>query len=56
MQNRNGALGRERRSHLSIEIRAIRRSDFDVARREAVLRGEGNAWTPVLGVSSKSLR
>ena len=56
MQNRNGSLSRERRSHFSLEIRAIRPSDFDGARREAVLCGEGNVWTPVLGVSSNSLR
>ena len=28
-------------------------SDFDGARRKAVLRGEDNAWTPVLGVFDK---
>ena len=47
---------RERRSNFSLESWAIRPSAVDEARREAVLRGEDNAWTPDLGVSSNSLR
>ena len=42
-----------RRSSFSLRSRAIGTSDFDGARREAVLRGEDNAWTPVLGVFDK---
>ena len=41
------------RSSFSLRSRAIGPSDFDGARREAVLRGEDNAWTPVLGVFDK---
>ena len=44
---------RERKSGFSLRSRAIGPSDFDGARREAVLRGEDNAWTPVLGVFDK---
>ena len=47
---------RERRSNFSLESWAIRPSAVDGARREAVLRGEDNAWIPDLGVSSNSLR
>ena len=42
-----------RRSSFSLRSRAIGPLDFDGARREAVLRGEDNAWTPVLGVFDK---
>ena len=35
------------------KIRLIRPSDFFGARRKVVLRGESNAWTPVLGVFDK---
>ena len=38
---------RARESHFSLDLRAIRPSDFFGARRKAVLRGEGNAWAPV---------
>ena len=44
---------RERRCHFSLRSRAIGPLDFDGARREAVLRGEDNVWTPVLGVFEK---
>ena len=47
---------RERRSNFSLESWAIRPSAVDGARREAVLRGEDNAWTLDLRVSSNSLR
>ena len=40
-------------SNFSLRSRAIGQSDFDGARREAVLRGEDNAWTPVLRVFDK---
>ena len=39
---------RERRCNFSLGLRAIRPSEFFGARRKAVLRGEGNAWAPVL--------
>ena len=39
----------ERRSNLSLRSRAIGPSDFFGARMKAVLRGEDNTWTPVLG-------
>ena len=42
-----------RRSSFSLRSRAIGPSDFDGARREVVLRGEDNAWTPILGVFDK---
>ena len=42
-----------RRSSFSLRSRVIGPSDFDGARREVVLRGEGNAWTLVLGVFDK---
>ena len=32
----------------SLRSRAIGQSNFDGARRKVVLRGEGNAWAPVL--------
>ena len=44
---------RERRCNFSLRSRAIRPSDFDGARRKAVLRCEDNAWTPILGVFDK---
>ena len=39
--------------HLSLRYRAIRPSDFFEAKRKVVLRGEGNAWAPVLGSFDK---
>ena len=36
-----------------LRSQAIGPSDFDGARREAVLRSEDNAWTPVLRVFDK---
>ena len=39
--------------NLSLRSRAIGPSDFFEARRKVVLRGEGNAWTPVLRVFDK---
>ena len=47
---------RERRSSFSLEIRAIGPLDFDIARRENVLRGAGYAWTPDLRVLKNSKR
>ena len=44
---------RERKSGFSLRSRAIGPLDFDEAKREAVLCGEDNAWTPVLGVFDK---
>ena len=38
----------ERECDISLRFRAIRPSEFFGARRKAVLRGEGNAWAPVL--------
>ena len=35
--------------HFSLDLRAIRPSEFFGARRKVALREEGNAWTPVLG-------
>ena len=62
-QNRGGLDGEQqvsifcfRERNFSLKIRRIRPSAVDGARREAVLRGEDNAWTPDLGVSSNSLR
>ena len=49
-------ISRERVSDFSLEIHAIGPLDFDGARREAVLRGEDNAWTPDLGVFDNSKR
>ena len=43
----------KRRCNFSLRSRAIEPSDFDGARRKAVLRGEDNVWTPVLGVFDK---
>ena len=40
----------KRRCNFSLRSRTIGPSDLDGARRKAVLRGEDNAWTPVLGV------
>ena len=45
MQNRNGALGRERRFDFSLKIQAIRPSAVFGTRRRTALRGEGYAWT-----------
>ena len=39
---------RERESHFSLDLRAIRSSDSFGPRRKAVLRGEDNTWTQVL--------
>ena len=47
---------RERVSDFSLEIHAIGPLDFDGARRENVLRGEGYAWTPGLQVFDNSKR
>ena len=47
---------RERISSFSLEIHAIGPLDFDRARRENVLRGAGNAWTPGLRVFDNSKR
>ena len=38
---------KERVSDFSLRSRAIGPSDFFGPRRKVVLRGEGNAWTPV---------
>ena len=43
----------ERESHFSLKYRAIRPSELVGTRRKVVLRGEGNAWAPVLGVLDK---
>ena len=43
---RNGDF-RERVRHFSLNLRAIRPSEFVGARRKAVLRGEGNVSVPV---------
>ena len=43
----------ERRSNFSLRSRAIGPSDFFGARMKAVLRGEDNTWTPVLGSFNK---
>ena len=39
--------------NFSLRSRVIGPSDFDGVRMKAVLRGEDNAWTPVLGVFDK---
>ena len=39
---------RERERDFSLNFRQIRPSEFFGARRKVVLRGEDNAWTPVL--------
>ena len=39
---------RERESHFSLDLRAIRLSDSFGPRRKDVLRGEDHAWTPFL--------
>ena len=44
---------RETISNFSLDLRAIRPSEFFEARRKVILRGEDNAWTPVLGVFNK---
>ena len=49
---KNGGFS-ERESSFSLRSRTIGPSDFDEARREAILRGEDNVWTPVLGVFDK---
>ena len=43
----------ERVSNFSLGLRAIRPLEFFGARKKVVLRGEDNAWTPVLGVFDK---
>ena len=43
-------------SNFSLRSRAIGPLDFDGARREAVLRGEDNAWTPVWEFLTNSVR
>ena len=43
----------ERVSNFSLGLRTIRPSEFFGARRKTVLRGEGNAWTPVLRTFNK---
>ena len=59
MQNRCSELqilnSRERESHFSLEIWAIRPSAVFGTRREAALRGEGFAWVPDLGSFLKLL-
>ena len=47
---------RERSTSFSLGYLAIRPSAVDGARREAVLRGEDNAWTPDLRVFDNSKR
>ena len=54
-QNRNGALGRERRSDFSLKIRAIRPSAVFGPRRKKALRGESFMWVPDLGSFFKLL-
>ena len=49
---KNGGFS-ERVSNFSLGFWEIGPSDFDGARREVVLRGEYNAWTPVLRVFDK---
>ena len=44
---------KERESNFSLGFRAIGPSDFFRPRRKVVLRGEGFAWVPVLGVFDK---
>ena len=39
---------RERESHFSLDLRAIRPSDSFGLRRKAVLRGKDNAWALIL--------
>ena len=39
---------RERVCAFSLRLRAIRPSEFIGTRRKVVLRGEGNAWAPIL--------
>ena len=43
----------ERRNNFSLRSRAIGPTDFFGARMKAVLLGEDNAWTPVLGSFDK---
>ena len=40
-------ISRERESHFSLNLRAIRPSKSFEPRRKAALRGEAYAWTPV---------
>ena len=42
-----------RRLDFSLESWEIRSSEVVGARRKAALRGEANAWTPVLGIFDK---
>ena len=44
---------RERISDFSLDFREIRSSKSFEPRRKVVLRGVGNAWTPVLGIFDK---
>ena len=44
---------RERKCAFFLDFRLIGPSDFNGARRKVVLRGDGNAWTPVSGVFDK---
>ena len=46
-------ISRERESHFSLGFWTIRPSDSFRVRRKAVLCGEANAWTPVLGSFDK---
>ena len=46
-------ISRERERHFSLGFWTIRPSDSFRARRKFVLRGEANAWTPVLGSFDK---
>ena len=43
----------ERVSSFSLDLRAIRPSEFFGVRRKVVLRGEAYAWAPVLGSFNK---
>ena len=44
---------RERITSFSLDLEAIRPSEFFEARSKAALRGEAYPWTPVLGVFDK---
>ena len=43
----------ERESTFSLDFRSIGPSDFFRVRNKVVLRGEGNAWAPVLRIFDK---